>query len=244
MNFLLENGDSKELIKNIPNNSIDLIFTDPPYNVGTYSTGNIQVNGRKNINNNIADWDHIVFSPKEWLSEFKRILKPTGNIFVFTAENLIGEWHSTLDPEFDTFRSFVWHKTNPTPHFRKTSFLNSCEYIMCAWNKGHTWNFINQKEMHNFFQSPICMGNERIKTPHHPTQKPLKLLKHIITIASNPGDVVFDPFSGIASTAHAALDLDRNFIGFELDKSYYDGGLNRITGKGDQQKDYSFLLTL
>ena len=96
------------------------------------------------------------------------------------------------------------------------------------WNKGHKWNFSNQKEMHNFFESPICMAPERLKNPKHPAQKPLKLLSHIINIASNPGDIVFDQFMGVGSTGVAAKIRERKFIGCEIDKVYYEAACKRL----------------
>lgn len=230
MNTLL-NIDCFEYIKKIPNNSIDLILTDPPYNIAQYSTGNINLPGREALNNNIAEWDNVLLEPKKLLNDFKRILKPNGNIFIFTSYNLIGEWHKVFDPEFDTFQFFIWHKTNPAPKIYKNGFLNSCEMIICMWNKGHKWNFTSQKEMHNFFESPICMYPERLKEPKHPTQKPVKLLKHIINIASNPNDVIFDPFMGVGSTGVAATELNRDFIGCEIDTSYFLAAKKRIERK-------------
>lgn len=220
-------GDAYEKIKELPNNSVDLILTDPPYNLSEYSTGNMKFDWRSDINNDIAHWDKG-FDPAIYKDEFLRVLKPTGNIFAFCSYNLIGRWHEIFDPLFDTFQFFVWHKTNPTPKFRKAGFLNSCELIVCMWNKGHTWNFLSQKEMHNFFESPICMGNERVKNPKHPTQKPLKLLKHIIKIASNEGDVVFDPFMGVGSTGVAALEMNRKFIGIEINEEYFKAAEKRM----------------
>src|SRR5699024_5927527 len=104
----------------------------------------------------------------------------------------------------------------------KNGFLNSCEIIICLWNKGHKWNFSNQRDMHNFFESPICMGNERLKKPKHPAQKPLKLIKHLMKIGSNEGDVVYDPFMGVGTTCIAALELNRKFIGVEIDYNFYE----------------------
>src|SRR3989338_2336677 len=221
-------ADSYEHIKKIPTASVDLILTDPPYNLSPYSTGNIKLSWRKELNNDLADWDKKEFVPKEWVNEFKRILKPTGNIFAFCSYNLVGKWHEAFDPEFDTFQFFVWHKTNPVPKFRKAGFLNSCELIVCMWDKGHTWNFGKQNEMHNFIESPICMGIERLKHPLHPTQKPVKVLKHIIKIASNPNDLVFDPFMGVGSAGVAAIELGRQFLGCEIDKGYYKAAASRL----------------
>ncbi|NLI90372.1 MAG: site-specific DNA-methyltransferase [Epulopiscium sp.] len=224
----LYNEDCLKVLKTIPDNSIDLILTDPPYNIAKYSTGNIDLPNRSALNNNIANWDLEELDPQNFLHDFKRILKPTGNIFIFTSYNMIGKWHDSFDSEFDTFQFFIWHKTNPAPKIYKNGFLNSCEMIACMWNKGHTWNFTKQNEMHNFFESPICMGKERLKNPKHPAQKPIKLLEHIIKIASNEHGVVLDPFMGVASTAIAALNLNRMFAGCEMDKMYYDASITRI----------------
>jgi len=118
-------GDSFEYIKKIPDRSIDLILTDPPYNLGRYSTGNIKMSWRKDFNNDVAEWDTTIFNPADWLDEFRRILKPTGNIFAFTSYNLLGQWHQTFDPVFDTFQFMVWHKTNPPTKLRRAGFLTS-----------------------------------------------------------------------------------------------------------------------
>lgn len=227
-NFKIYPGDTYELIKQISTGSIDLILTDPPYNLSPYSTGNIKLSWRKEINNDLAEWDNKEFRPNDWVYEFKRILKPTGNIFAFTSYNMLGKWHEAFDPEFDTFQFMVWHKSNPVPKIRRAGFLNSCELIVCLWNKGHTWNFTNQKEMHNFIESPICMGNERVNNPFHPTQKPIRVLEHIIKIASKPNDLVFDPFMGVGSTGVAALKLGRQFIGIEIDKKYFKSAAERL----------------
>ena len=225
--FSIYNGDSYKLIKQLPDKSVDFIFTDPPYNLNGYSTGNIKFDWREDINNDVAEWDKN-FDPAKLKDEFLRILKPKGNIFAFCSYNLIGKWHQIFDPIFDTFQFFVWHKSNPVPKFRKAGFLNSCELVVCMWNKGHTWNFGKQNEMHNFFESSICMGPERLKNPKHPTQKPVKLLKHLIKVASNKNDLIFDPFMGVGSTGVAALESDRKFLGIELEKDYFNAAKKRV----------------
>ena len=226
--YKLYHGDSYELMKEMPEKSIDLILTDPPYNLSQYSTGNIKLSWRKDINNDLADWDKKTFDPVDWLPEFQRVLKPTGNIFAFTSYNLLGKWHEVFDPEFDTFQFMVWHKTNPAPKIRRAGFLNSCELVVCVWNKGHTWNFSNQRDMHNFIEAPICMGSERLKNPKHPTQKPIRVLEHIIKIASSPGDFVLDPFMGVGSTGVAAVKNKRKFLGIEIDKKYFSAAKKRL----------------
>ena len=226
--YLLLHGDCMEKLKTIPDKSIDLILTDPPYNLSKYSTGNMKFDWRSDINNDVAKWDLMELDPADFLEEFKRILAPNGNIFLFTSYHMIGKWHEIFDSEFDTFQFMVWHKTNPVPNIRKSSFLNSCELIICIWNKGHTWNFTKQNEMHNFVESPICMGYERLKNPKHPTQKPLAVLKHIIKLASRENDIILDPFMGVASTGVAARQLNRRFIGIEIDEDYYKASEKRM----------------
>ena len=192
-------ADSRDIIKRIPDNSIDFILTDPPYNLGQHSTGNIPLSGRSAMNNDVADWDKIDFNPEEWAEEFIRILKPTGNLFIFTSYNQLGRWYNCLDHRFDTSNFMIWHKNNPPPKIFKAGFLNSCEMIFTCWNKKHTWNFISQAEMHNFIQ-----------------------------IASNKDDIIFDPFMGVGSTGVAALELERRFIGVELNESYFIAAKKRI----------------
>lgn len=228
MDYKLYLGDCLKHIKDVPDNSVDVILTDPPYNIAKYSTGNITLPGRSDVNNNLGEWDLKSINPIDFVDEFKRILSPTGNIFIFTSYNLLGKWHDAFDAEFDTFQYFIWHKTNPMPKIYKNGFLNSCEMIICLWNKGHTWNFSNQREMHNFFESPICMGKERLKNPKHPAQKPLKLLKHLIEISSNQNDIIYDPFMGVGSTGVASLGLERNFIGCEIDPLFFSAAKKRI----------------
>lgn len=221
------NTDCLPYLTKLPDHCVDFILTDPPYNLAQYSTGNMKFQWRTDINNDLAEWDKN-FVPTDFKDEFIRILKPTGNLFAFCSYNLIGKWHEAFDPLFDTFQFFVWHKTNPVPKFRKAGFLNSCELIVCMWNKGHTWNFGKQIEMHNFFESSICMRPERLKAPKHPAQKPVKLLKHLINIASYRGDVILDPFMGVGSTGVAALEMDRKFIGIEIDRHYFEAAEKRL----------------
>lgn len=221
-------GDSRDVIKRIPDNSIDFILTDPPYNLGQHSTGNIPLPGRSAMNNDVAEWDLVDFNPEEWTEDFIRVLKPTGNLFIFTSYNQIGRWYNCLDHRFDTSNFMVWHKTNPAPKIFKAGFLNSCEMVFTCWNKKHTWNFSTQKDMHNFIESPICMRPERLSDPKHPTQKPVSILKRMIEIATNAGDIVFDPFMGVGSTGVAAIELQRRFIGIELDSKYFYAAKNRI----------------
>ena len=82
--------------------------------------------------------------------------------------------------------------------------------------------------MHNFIEAPICGGNERVRDPVHPTQKPLRVLRRLLEFASAPGDVVLDPFMGVGSTGVAAVEMGRRFVGIEIDESYVAAAERRI----------------
>lgn len=96
--YLLINDDCFSALKDIPDHSIDLILTDPPYNIAKYSTGNLKFDWRSDINNDLAEWDLTELHPEDLIGEFKRILKPQGNIFIFCSYNIIGEYPSPLPP--------------------------------------------------------------------------------------------------------------------------------------------------
>ena len=140
----------------MPTASVDLILTDPPYNLSGYSTGNMQFPWRKTINNDLADWDKVTFDPSEWAEDFIRVLKPNGNIFAFTSYNLLGKWHEVFDPLFETFQFMVWHKTNPVPKIRKAGFLNSCE--LCARKRCQVASGKRERAETSFCHSPLIQA--------------------------------------------------------------------------------------
>ena len=111
--YKLFNEDCNELMKRLPTQSVDLILTDPPYNISQYSTGNIPREGKITLNNDIADWDKKIINPVEYVDVFKRIIKPRGNIIIFAGYNQIGDWHKAFDSEFDTFQMFFSKKHRP-----------------------------------------------------------------------------------------------------------------------------------
>lgn len=217
-------GDALSILKKLPDNTFDLILTDPPYDIRKYSTGNIPLPGRKALNNDIAKWDQAI-PMGDYVKEFRRLIKKSGNVFIFTSYNLFGDWHKQLDPLFSTCNFMIWHKINPPPRIFKNSFLHSCEMIICAWDKGHTWNFSTQDKMHNFIESKICMKPERL---NHPTQKPLSIIKHLVEIASNPEDLVMDCFAGTGTTGIASLLTNRYYYLIELDPEYYKIASQRL----------------
>ncbi len=210
--------DAFQLVKEIPDYCVDLILTDPPYNLRR--------------GNNGPDRDKEQFDPSRLTKDFQRILKPDGNIFAFCSFRQVGKRLQAFDWIFDTLQYMVRHKTDPKGCQSQTSFTSSCELIICMRNKGHTRNYKWHDLMHNFYQSKKCRGTERIKSKDgkwlHPTQKPLEILKHILEISSNPDWIVFDPFMGLGSTGIASLQTWRRFIGFERDNQYIANAVARI----------------
>ena len=134
-----------------------------------------------------------------------------------------------MGKEYDmrTRTIFTWHKTNPVPSFRKVNYLSSCEY---AWigSKGEigwTFNFKQQKEMHNFFETP---NKSSYGVTKHPTEKPLDMIEHLLEIHTNENDLVLDCFMGSGTTGVACKNLNRDFIGIELDEDYFKISDDRI----------------
>lgn len=235
----IENKDCLNFLKNIPDNSIDLIVTDPPYNWShknkidriAFKKGSIK--RRKSVDMDFGEWDYqnekeLEEFTNKWIKEAMRILKPTGSIYVFYSKEEIIFLKRAIEKNGGYWKSeIIWHKTNPTPNFRKRSYTSSIEAVGYAVkNKGEfTFNFKTQKEMHNFLESGICQGKERTK---HPTQKPLWIVKHFIEVSSNKKDVVLDCFLGSGTTAVACKGLGRDCLGCEISKEYYDISMERL----------------
>ena len=212
--------------------SVDLVFTDPPY----YQFRAQNVTSLKNHKDVVTEFEFDGYSSEEEylqfleqvLAECYRVTKPGGAGYLFCGDDFVSYLNRLVEKVGFNFRKVIhWHKTNPFPaiHTRKM-YANSME-MMVHFSKGtpKTWNHKHVNEMHNFIQTPICMGKERTK---HKTQKPLKVCVPYLEISSNEGDVVLDPFMGSGTTAVAAKMLNRNFIGFEMNSTYLDFAEERL----------------
>ncbi|HMF32038.1 MAG TPA: site-specific DNA-methyltransferase [Candidatus Lokiarchaeia archaeon] len=132
----------------------------------------------------------------------------------------------------------VWHKTNPAPKIRKSRYLSSTEIVLFMVQGAPPFHFLDHKKMHNFIETPICMGPDRLKDRHpradgdtpnlHPTQKPLKIYEWLIAVSSDPGSVVLDPFAGTGTANEACLNLDRHCLGIEMNPAYHAAALRRL----------------
>ncbi|MEO0497069.1 MAG: site-specific DNA-methyltransferase [Pseudomonadota bacterium] len=240
-------GDCVAHMASLPEGSVDMIFADPPYNLQLQ--GELARPDQSQVDAVDDAWDQFdsfeaydAFT-KAWLLAAKRVLKPTGTIFVIGSyHNIFRVGTSLQDQGWWILNDIVWRKTNPMPNFRGRRFANAHETLIWAsrnqMGKGYTFNYEALKmanddlQMRSDWLFPICTGHERIKDEDgrkaHPTQKPEALLHRILMAASNPGDVVLDPFFGSGTTGAVAKKLGRHFIGIEREQSYIDVAKARI----------------
>ena len=203
----------------------DLVLTDPPYNISVDNNFHT-MRGRHGID--FGDWDKG-FDLTSWIPEAVSRLKPGGSIVIFNAWRNMGEIASALENCGCLVKEMLqWQKTNPMPRNRDRLYVTSCEFAIWA-TKGKGWMFNRQRETYEntIFKYPIVSAKHRI----HTTQKPIELIRDLILIHSNPDDIVLDPFMGSGTTAIAAIETGRKFVGFEIDKNYYSAACRRITEK-------------
>ena len=227
--------------------SIDLVFADPPYNLQLEST--LSRPDQSVVDAVDDDWDKFSsFATydsftRDWLSAAKRAMKPNATIFV------IGSYHNIFrvgaimqDLGFWILNDIVWRKANPMPNFRGRRFTNAHETLIWAARDpgqcAYTFNYEALKagnedcQVRSDWTMPICTGAERLKDANgrkvHPTQKPEALIERLLLAASNPGDVVLDPFFGSGTTGAAARRMGRRWIGIERDRTYADAARARI----------------
>ena len=239
------NGDSLRELKKISNETFDLIFADPPYNL-QLQNGLIRPD-RSKVNAVNDKWDQFESFKKydsftnEWLRECKRVLKDNGSIWV------IGSYHNIFRLGFHLqnlnywlLNDIIWRKNNPMPNFRGTRFTNAHETLIWASKSKkskYTFNYQSLKclnddlQMRSDWTFPICSGKERLKKNGkkvHSTQKPEALLHRIILATTNKGDAILDPFLGTGTTAAVAKKLGRKYFGIEKDKKYFRAANERI----------------
>lgn len=223
---MLINDDCFNYIKQIPNNSVDLILTDPPYLISKKSGfKNISENTNKemvtkyNVSIDFGDWDKGEIDWDLLFKEYYRVLRDGGTLIFF-----FDVWKSQTIKEiaekykFKQPRVGQWQKTNPVPINSKINYLsNAIEYFF-TFTKGKkpTFNSVYDNAIYKY---PICHGKERLD---HPTQKPLGLISDLILKHSNSGDLVLDTFAGSGTTGHASILNDRKYILIERDENYFN----------------------
>lgn len=213
------NMDCMEGMKLIPDNSIDLVVTDPPYKTtsrgSSGGTGGI-LKDKLNMKGMVFEHNSIKFS--EWLPEVYRVLKERGHAYIMTNnKNLKDMLIEIENANFKIFKTLIWAKNSPITNMY---YMDSHEYIIfCRKGKAKRINNCGTKSVLNI---------DNVKNKQHPTEKPIDLMKIFIENSSQENEIVLDPFMGVGSTAMACINTNRNYIGFELDKKYYEIAKNRI----------------
>ena len=221
----LINGNCLNTLKNIPNESIDLIVTDPPY--PTTSRGNAGNSGgmlQKDINKKGKVFTYNNINCKEYAPEFYRLLKDGSHCYVMTNHiNLIDMLNTFTDVGFHFIKSLIWNKGNK---IMGQYYMSQYEYIL-FFRKG------KGKKINNCGTSDILsISNKKTKDKNgkniHDTEKPVELMEVLVNNSSQENELVLDPFMGVGSTGIACIKNNRNFIGIEIDENYFDIAKNRI----------------
>ncbi len=236
-------GDCLEILAAIPENSVDLVFADPPYFL---SNGGITCHAGKMVSVHKGDWDKSKGADanhefnRAWLAACQRVLKPNGSIWVSGTAHVIHSVGFAMQQlGFKLLNDISWVKPNPPPNLSCRYFTHATETIIWAAKdkkSRHTFNYKLMKETNRGKQMKSVW---EIKPPEkwekhfgkHPTQKPVGLLERIILASTKEGDIVLDPFSGSGTTAIAAVRARRGAIGLELSYEYLSVTLQRITSE-------------
>lgn len=238
MKVLIKQGDAIKLLKERSSLSIDVIIADPPYNLGKDYGNNHDLKGFH---------EYLEFS-REWLQEAKRVLKPTGTIYVFMGVRFISYLYDILERELKMFfNSWIcWHYTQGmgkikgfSPRhddilmFTKTEKfkfnLDNVRVPQKYYRKRNNMRGANPGDVWEFSHVHYCNGNRQ----NHPTQKPEGLIERMVLASSNEGDRVLDPFSGSGTTLRVCQQTSRNCIGYELNPDYVKMTKERLSNKFD-----------
>jgi len=238
-------GNSIEILKKIPDETFDLVFADPPYNLQLDK--NLERPDNSKVDAVDDQWDQFssfktydLFT-NQWLKECRRVLKKNGTIWVIGSyHNIFRVGKEIQDLNFWILNDVVWNKRNPMPNFKGTRFTNAHETLIWAAKEQkskYTFNynslkcFNDDKQLRSDWELAICSGNERCKkngTKAHSTQKPEALLYRVILSTTNKDDLILDPFFGTGTTGAVAKKLGRNFLGIEKEKKYIEVAKKRI----------------
>jgi site-specific DNA-methyltransferase (adenine-specific) len=249
--FVLYHGDSLSILAQLPENSIDMIFADPPYNL---SNGGFSVHAGKMVSVDKGDWDKSKGFKDDydfhhrWLEACKRVLKPNGTLWVSgTYHSIYQCGHALQSLGYHILNDISWFKPNASPNLSCRFFTASHETIIWARKdkKGkHTFNYQDMKtkewpddffknggkQMRSVWHIPETESVWTVGTPKkeekiygkHPTQKPLELLKRIVLASTNKGEIILDPFAGSSTTGIASIMHGRKFLGIDMDKGFLD----------------------
>jgi site-specific DNA-methyltransferase (adenine-specific) len=242
-------GDCMQIMRELPESFVDMVFADPPYNL---SNGGITCHAGQRVSVNKGDWDKSrgfdedTLFHEEWIQECRRVLKPTGTIWISGTNHSIYQCGYLLQKlGFHILNDISWYKPNAAPNLACTTFAHSHETLLWAKKDKKARHIINYELMKNgsFPDDRMkALGKQMrsvwsISTPKpeekifgkHPTQKPLALLKRIVLASTNNGSVILDPFNGSGTTGLAAeLIGQRKYIGIDTSKEYVDLTIKRL----------------
>ena len=250
--FVLYNGDSIQLLSQLPESSIDMIFADPLYNL---SNGGFSVHAGRMVSVNKGDWDVSKGFEDDydfhfrWLQACRRVLKSNGTLWVSgTYHSIYQCGHALQSLGYHILNDIAWFKPNASPNLSCRFFTASHETIIWARKEKkakHTFNYDQMKNGHwngDFIKKPglqmrsvWAIGTpkpEEKKFGKHPTQKSLDLLNRIVLASTNRGDVVLDPFTGSSTTGIASVTSGRKFIGIDTESKYLDLSVKRYNDLG------------
>ncbi len=228
MEYNIYNKDYKMLVKDLKKKKIkvDAIITDPPYNVSRdYQLGFSNM-GRSGMD--YGAWDYN-FDQKKWIRDVSSLIKPGGTMIIFNDWKNLGDIAKQLEKCDFTVKDIIrWEKRNPMPRNVERRYVTDCEFAVWAVKNGAKWTF--NKPKNTGYLKPVITtgivpgGKKRL----HPTQKHLEVMEQLIKIHTNEGDTVLDPFLGSGTTAVACKNNNRNIIGSEIDKKYFEITMGRL----------------
>jgi len=250
-NFLLVLGDSIKLLKKIDENSIDMIFADPPYFL---SNGGITCMSGKMVSVDKGKWDKSNGMEENyrfnlnWLKECRRILKKDGTIWISGTSHIIYSiGHAMQVLGYKILNDIIWYKRNAPPNLSCRYFTHSTEIILWAAKSERSKHYFDYKLMKELNENKqmrsiweiedndpenvweiSAPGKKEKEFGKHPTQKPEKLLRRIVLASTKEGDIVLDPFNGSGTTGIVANRLKRRYIGIDNEKEYLDLTIKRF----------------
>jgi site-specific DNA-methyltransferase (adenine-specific) len=220
MEIDLRNIDCMELLKSIPDKSIDLLLTDPPYGMNFQSNNRI-IKHKKIKGDDNLDWI------SDWMEEINRVVKDDSHLYIWCSWHKVDVFKIAIEKYFNIKNLLVWAKNGGGMGDLKGGYGGSHELLF----------FVNNgKDLHGRRDVDVINKAYRTGNEFHPTQKPENLMAWIIEKSSNPGDLVLDCFSGSGSTAIACHQTGRKFIGSEIDIDFYNISMKRINNHMAQTK--------
>lgn len=214
---------------------VDHIITDPPYNISKSNNFGTMNHPRTGVD--FGNWDHGCFDLYSWIPKYSKLLKRNGSMIIFCSYLYMSYIIDVLNSEecgMNVKDIIVWQKSNPMPRNIDRRYVQDMEFAIWAVKKGAKWTFnrpADKPYLRALFTTSTVSGSERYA---HPTQKSLKLMEDIIKIHTKPGDLIMDPFMGTGTTGVAAINLNRDFIGIELEKKYFKICQQRLHQGGDK----------